>query len=336
MSIITQALKKAQHEQRLQQMPHTQYGSLTPWRPQENHRRFAQPSRHRFAGLIVSGIGLLCGVGIVTYIVQSAHNPSPVAMTVPVTAQPALEAELTQSQLTPVPRPQALKRLPPKSLQPISLSRTHGATPDARPAQRPRPASPAPTTAPPSPLLTPVQIAGVEPDMVRAAQRTRAQQQFDSGIEAYHAGALDEAEVAFQQAIALDPTLKRAYTRLGNLYYQRDAYQQALPMYQEALALDPNYIEALNNLGNTYMQLDMSTRAIAEFNKAIAVDRESGLTYYNMACVYARTHQSEKAIRYLEMAITHEPEARHWAKTDTDFTAVRSTLAFQKLLGKSS
>ena len=55
-----------------------------------------------------------------------------------------------------------------------------------------------------------------------------------------------------------------------------------------------------------------------------------------MACVYAQTQKPDQAIRYLEMAIDREPEARDWAKTDTDFTEVRSIAAFQKLLGTSS
>jgi hypothetical protein len=336
MSIITQALKKAQHEQRLQQTPQTPYGSLSLWRPRANHRRFSPPSSRRFSGLIVAGVGLLCSVGIVTYFVPSARDPFPIAMTVPVTAPLSLEAELTQPQSTPAPSPRALNQLSPESLPPISPPHSAIAKSTPRPISRTLPGPPATPAAQDRAPLKPVQTAGVEPDMSRAAQRARAQRQFYSGIEAYNAGAFDAAEAALQQAIALDPTLKQAFTRLGNLYYQREAYQQALAMYQEAIALDPDYVEALNNLGNTYMQLDMSAQAITELHKAISADRESGLTYYNMACVYARVREPKKAILYLEMAITREPEARHWAKTDTDFTTLRSTSAFQKLLGTSS
>ncbi|ETX07653.1 tetratricopeptide repeat protein [Candidatus Entotheonella palauensis] len=318
MSIITQALKKAQHEQRLQQTPQAQYGSLMPWRSKTH----GQLSSRRFLGLTVAGAGLLCSVGIATYVyvVWSVPDPLPIAMTVPATPPPAPEPDLPLTPATPAPSLPALKRVQPESPLPVSAP--------------PRPHI-ARSVAPPAPP-TLVQPAVAEPKMSPVEKRDRAQQQLDSGIEAYNAGAVDEAEVALQQAIGLDPTLKRAFNRLGNLYYQRDAYQKALAMYQQALTLDPDYIEARNNLGNTYMQLDMSAKAISELNKAISVNNESGLTYYNMACVYARTDEPQKAIRYLEMAIAREPEARQWAKTDTDFAAVRSIAAFQKLLGKSS
>jgi TolA-binding protein len=334
MSIITQALKKAQHEQRLQQTPQAQYSSLAPWRPKVPRRRWSKRSSRRFSGLMVAGIALLGGVGIVTYIGQSARAPFPVAMTVPDMPQPAPESELPWPQLTPTPSPQALKEVPSKSLQPASprlrMDLETSVTPPMPLAQL------SPPTAQPDAPLTSEQTPTVEPEISRAERRDLAQQQFNNGIEAYNAGAFDEAEAALQQAIDLDPTFKQAVNRLGNLYYQREAYQQALAMYQQALVLDPDYIEARNNLGSTYMRLDMSARAISELNKAMAVDGESGLTYYNMACVYARTGESAKAIRYLEMAIAHEPEARHWAKTDTDFKTIRPTSAFQKLLGMSS
>ncbi len=335
MSIITQALKKAQHEQRLQPAPQAPYGSLTAPRPQA----YEQPSSHRRSRsrLVVAGVGLLCGIGMAIYMAQPIRDPLPVAMTVPAAPQPTPDSRPSRSQAASAPSPPALEPRPPALRQPVAPpSRprvSRAAAPSASLPLTPRPALPA---AQRSTLRPPEQAPQAEPNVSPAEKRAQAKQYFNNGIEAYHTGAIDEAEAALQQAIALDPTFKRAFNRLGNLYYQRDAFRKALAMYQQALALDPNYIDARNNLGNTYMQLDMSAKAIAELNKAIAVDRESGLTYYNMACAYARMQEPEKAIRYLEMAITREPEARQWAKTDTDFTAVRSISAFQKLLGTSS
>jgi tetratricopeptide (TPR) repeat protein len=331
MSIITQALKKAQHEQRLQQTPQTQYGSLAPWRPKAQRQRSARRFSRRFAGLTAAGIGLLGAVGIAAYIGQPTRDPSPIAITAPATPPPASEPELSQLQATLTPDPQALERWQSASPPHPDIARSAIA-----PVVRALPTPPVLPAAQHRAPLTPVQTAGIEPEMGQAEKRARAQRQLNLGIAAYSAGVFDDAEVALQQAIALDPTLTSAFNRLGNVYYQRHAYQEALAMYQQALALDPDYIEARNNLGNTYMQLDMSAKAIAELHKAILVDRASGLTYYNLACVYARTSEPEQAIRYLEMAIAHEPEARHWAKTDSDFNAVRSISTFQKLLGMSS
>ena len=165
--------------------------------------------------------------------------------------------------------------------------------------------------------------------------QSQAQIRFNKGLEAQQAGDTTQAEQRLLQAIALDPSLKGAYNSLGNLYYQREAYNQAKVMYQHALTIDPDYVKARNNLGNTYMQLAMYSEAIDELNKVISVDSESGLAYYNLACVYARKGDETLAAQYLNQAIEREPQARVWARTDADFTPVRATPAFQKLLGAS-
>ena len=83
------------------------------------------------------------------------------------------------------------------------------------------------------------------------------------------------------------------------------------------------------------MQVAMYAEAIAELNKVISTDRESALAHYNLACVYARSGDATLAVRYLNQAIEREPQARVWARTDADFTSVRTMPAFQKLLEAS-
>jgi tetratricopeptide (TPR) repeat protein len=337
MSIITQALKKAQLAQRLQQTPGVPYSSLSLLRPQAQPQPFLHRASPRRAALITASVVLFLGGVIVAYLVQSERHPRPVAMTVQGATPANSSSALTSFLSTTPPHPPAPRQSQPESIQDTAPAPRTEIAKAATPTTQQTPPTPlsSPSVAP-STSLEPKKTAGVTPDVDSEERRHQAQQQLYMGIEAHEAGALDAAETAFKQAIALDPALTYAMNRLGNVYYQRHAFQQALAMYQRALDLDPDYVEARNNLGNTYMQLDMSDQAISELNKAILVDRESALTYYNMACVYARTHNLEKAIRYLEMAIAREPKARRWAQTDTDFKALQSTSAFQKLLGTSS
>jgi tetratricopeptide (TPR) repeat protein len=173
------------------------------------------------------------------------------------------------------------------------------------------------------------------PSGLVSRNQSQAQIHFNTGLQAQQAGDTTQAEQQLLQAIALDPSFKGAYNSLGNLYYQREAYNQAKVMYQHALEIDPDYVKARNNLGNTYMQLAMYAEAIAELNKVISTDSESGLAHYNLACVYARSGDATLAAQYLNQAIEREPQARIWARTDADFTSVRTVPVFQKLLGAS-
>lgn len=138
------------------------------------------------------------------------------------------------------------------------------------------------------------------------------------------------------QVAAAQPTVPRPtaadYTARGNALYHQGAYQRAADMFQAALALDPRAVKARNNLGSAYLQLAMDDRAAAAFQEVLRLDDAYGLAYYNLACVQARAGNAEGAAAYLQQAAAIEPEARAWARTDSDFAAVRDAPAFRQLL----
>lgn len=344
MSIITQALKKAQREQR--QHHHAVPSSRLPLQP-------LATSRHKWRWLFVlGGCAMIFGVGLLvqhwrtrplTPTLAMIAQPSPAllqdrpsasALNIPSTGTTPNRAIPPAHEPPPqVPNPTTLSRAEPQPLiaalaAPAPVPGAHQAEPTI-PASLVLPASP--LTLSPKPAATQTK-ADPSP---KADNHSQAEKRFNKGLAALQAGDLTTAEQGFLQAIALNPSLKEAYNSLGNLYYQRETYSHAKMMYQHALELDPDYVNARNNLGNTYMQLAMHDEAIAELRQVISVNRESSLAYYNLACVYARTGDETLAAQYLNQAIKREPQARTWARTDTDFTPVRSTPEFQKLLGAS-
>jgi Tfp pilus assembly protein PilF len=168
-----------------------------------------------------------------------------------------------------------------------------------------------------------------------ASPRTEAHTHFNLALEAQAGGDVEQAMALLHQAVRLDPTLKRAYNNLGNLYYQRQQYDEAVTMYHQALTLDPDYTQARNNLGSAYIQLSQYEQAIAELHKVLQGGGEASLAYYNLACIYARRGDSTQAVHYLQRAMETEPQARIWAQTDADFSRIRSEPALQRLLGSS-
>ena len=128
------------------------------------------------------------------------------------------------------------------------------------------------------------------------------------------------------------PATATDYTTRGNVLYHQGEYQRAIDMYQAALALDPLDVKARNNLGSAYLQLAMDDHAAAAFQEALRLDDAYGLAYYNLACVQARAGDADSAAAYLQQAVAITPEARDWARTDSDFAAVRDASAFRQLL----
>ena len=122
------------------------------------------------------------------------------------------------------------------------------------------------------------------------------------------------------------------YVSRGNALYRQGEYQRAIDMYQAALALNPVDVKARNNLGSAYLQLAMDDRATAAFQEALRLDSSYSLAYYNLACVHGRAGDVQSAAAFLQQAIAIAPEARDWARTDSDFAPVRDTPEFRQLL----
>ena len=366
MSIITQALKKAQWEQSLHQTPPATHRPSAPL--------LAAPRLRRPWLLMALGGILLLGTGAYIYIwlmprpsisramLTSTTPQLPFFLSPPVNElqQPRPRRQKSvgdSSSASPIPsvestdEPVTVHRTSLTDLapQPAFISDLATPTPvaDKQPLEAvitplPSPSAVAASAAqvpavatPPARFETLPQAPPPAVDRPPSQDHITAQRRFNEALEAHAARDLPQAEQLLLQAITLNPNLKAAYNSLGNLYYERQDYHRAVTMYQQALSVDPQDVKARNNLGNTYMQLAMHDEAIAELRTAIDLDDTSGLGYYNLACAYARTGAKIQAVNYLQQAIERVPQARDWARTDTDFNSVRSTPAFQKLLGAS-
>ena len=331
MSIINQALQKAQREQLRHSQQEMPYRLPGQWTRAPRRRWLLAP-----LGLVAAvGVGatlhawFLTPTGRVPMLTELVTTSSPLVISVPqATPLPATPVVQTDTE-SPLPEPHA-SPLPsdsePPPLAPVVASAD---TPPMPTDSTPPPTAPVPT--PPSVAMPlPRVVPPVAPAAVEAA---RAQALVQRAAAAQEAKELTRALTLLEQAIKLDPTAKAAYNSLGNVYYQQRRYQQALTMYQKALAIDPDYVKARTNLGSTYMQLAMDTRAIDELQKVLQTDSSYSLAYYNLACVYARSGNSTMAAQYLQQAIVLEPQARTWAQTDVDFARMRTAPEVQQLLG---
>jgi tetratricopeptide (TPR) repeat protein len=325
MSIINQALKKAQREQLLHEKPHKPYAL---------HR--AQPRPYPVRWFIGAGCIVILGVCMMLYgwllspLQQAEERQRPrIARqtSTPVLSQPAVPLPTTPEPVLTTPADPVVRPTP------APLSPAPAVTPGDSVATSPRrPPQPALLPLPASQIMA--SAAPLSPTPVPA--RARAQDLLQQATELQERGQLTQAMTLLQQAVAIDATLKEGYNKLGNLHYKQQAFRQALASFQKVLAIDPGDAKAHNNLGSTYLQLDMDEQARDVLHKAITLDPTYGLAYYNLACVYARKGDRTATVEYLKHAITIEPRARDWAQADDDFRRVRSTPAFRQLLGPAS
>jgi len=73
--------------------------------------------------------------------------------------------------------------------------------------------------------------------------------------------------------------------KLGNLYYDSQAYPQAIEYYEKALVIQPTNADVRTDLGTSYWYTGNPDKAIANFEKALAVRPNHPGTLFNLGIV---------------------------------------------------
>ena len=129
-----------------------------------------------------------------------------------------------------------------------------------------------------------------------------------------------QAIVLLERAIALDPTIARAYAELASAYVTRLAYvtpgetgdleQKAFSAAEKAVSLDPNVPEAYLARGDllwTNSHRFAHERAVLEFRRALDLNPQSDATHRRLARVYVHVGFFDEAIRHADIALTINP-----------------------------
>ena len=73
--------------------------------------------------------------------------------------------------------------------------------------------------------------------------------------------------------------------KLGNLYYDGQAYPQAIEYYERALTVEPDNPDVRTDLGTSYWYTGNADKAIASFEKALAIRPNHPGTLFNLGIV---------------------------------------------------
>jgi tetratricopeptide (TPR) repeat protein len=118
----------------------------------------------------------------------------------------------------------------------------------------------------------------------------------------------------------------------GKADHKSGRLDRAKMWYEKALMADPGCVVALNNLGVLLIKDQNYPAARSRFEKAIHLKPEYVDPYYNLACLFALTDGPEQALRYLKRAISIDPQAKEWAKKDTDLDSLHNLAGFKGIV----
>lgn len=119
----------------------------------------------------------------------------------------------------------------------------------------------------------------------------------------------DEAELAYREAIKLDPELVYAHNGLGNALYGLKHYEEAATSYREAIHIDPGFAEAHNGLGSLCNSLERYKEAETSCREAIRLDPKSSAAYSNLGIALYEIGRNDEAEEALREAIHIDPNS---------------------------
>ena len=121
-------------------------------------------------------------------------------------------------------------------------------------------------------------------------------------------GQTDRAKADFEKAIQLSE--EKSYVpwyNLGKLHYQQKEFDQAIEAYKQATKIKEDYLPALIGLGNAQKSERMYDDALESYETAIEINRDSYEAWFGKGLVQESLQQDREAIRSYERAISLRP-----------------------------
>ncbi len=164
-----------------------------------------------------------------------------------------------------------------------------------------------------------------------ASVRSQAEGAFHRGVYWFRRQRYPEALEAQDQAIAIDPTLLRAYVAKSITLRHLDRLDDALELANEIVARDPSYPLGYLALAAALEWKEDWETARTTYERGLELDPAEPVLHYNFACYWAHRDDEEMVKEWLARAIDFDPQLKAYSVTDPDMAAYRDRPWFQEL-----
>lgn len=121
-------------------------------------------------------------------------------------------------------------------------------------------------------------------------------------------GDTNQAMLALERAVEINPGLAESRLNLGNIYLKKNRVGDAVNEYNAALEIDSGNAKTHNGLGNAYAKQGRWNEATSEFTRSIELDPDFTEAYKNLATAYCEQERFGLAEMHLKKAIDIEPK----------------------------
>ena len=154
---------------------------------------------------------------------------------------------------------------------------------------------------------------------------------FKKGINLMADEKLEDAVIAFEQALRIDEDNVETLMKLGYARFHLEEHEQALKVYDKILDIDVTNPEAWNLKGLVHYEQKQYAKALDSSEKAIESDPTYGMAWYNKACYLSLLNQVPEALEALKRSIEIDVKNARKSIRDEDFRNVRVEEGFKRI-----
>ncbi|MFQ3566214.1 MAG: tetratricopeptide repeat protein [Aggregatilineales bacterium] len=142
-----------------------------------------------------------------------------------------------------------------------------------------------------------------------------ARELMDKGYSLTELGKLDEALIAYDRALALQPDYAWVWARKGRALRLLERYEEALACYEQALSLQPSYAWGWKGKGIVLERIGRQEEALACYRRATELDPNDVWNWYNQADALFKLGYHAEALSKVERALqVDDGHPNSWGK----------------------
>ncbi|TAN44725.1 MAG: tetratricopeptide repeat protein [Nitrospirae bacterium] len=117
-----------------------------------------------------------------------------------------------------------------------------------------------------------------------------------------------DGKTLWNYVVEIEPAATVAYANLGHFFLSEGAVDNAMVYYQKALALSPSNADALSNLAICFVEKGQNDKAMQYAMSAIALHPRKGSAYNTIGEIHLKNYEYEKALGYFMKGLALEPQ----------------------------
>jgi len=155
---------------------------------------------------------------------------------------------------------------------------------------------------------------------------------FKKGVSMMADERMEDAVLAFEDALRIDPGHVDSLLKLGYARFHMDDYSRAMEAYNKVHQIDVTNADAWNLKGLIFYKQKNYEKALECVEKAIDSDPTDGMAWYNKGCYQSLLNHISESLDALKRSVEIDVKNAKKAVRDKDFENVKADEGFRRIV----